>query len=411
VRLFAASAHGRFWHFSAVPTAPTNVGYRGQTGRHMLNASSSHFDPSATWAAQDFRSAKALFVPLLRRDIVLHAHDLRREGRMAIHIRRREFVFTMGGAAVAWPLAARAQQPGKSPTIGFLGATTPTIWGPFVGAFLQRLRELGWIDGRDIAIEYRWAEGRDDRYAAFAAEIVQRRVDVIVTAGTAATMSVKKATSTIPIVFASAGDPVGTGLVASLARPGGNVTGLSNMQTDLGGLRLELLREVVPALNRVAVLGNADSPLIRLEMERVQAAAVRLGLDAFRLEVMKAEDIIPSIEAAKGAADALYVCSDPFLTTQRVRINTLAASARLPTMHAFREHVLAGGLMSYGPNFPALFRRSGDYIDKILRGSKPADLPVEQPLKFDLVFNNTTAKALGLTIPESFLVRVTEMIE
>ena len=283
---------------------------------------------------------------------------------MAIHIRRREFVFTLGGAAVAWPLAARAQQPGKSPTIGFLGATTPTIWGPFVGAFLQRLRELGWIDGRDIAIEYRWAEGRDDRYAAFAAEFVQRRVDVIVTAGTAATMSVKKATSTIPIVFASAGDPVGTGLVASLARPGGNVTGLSNMQTDLGGLRLELLREVVPALNRVAVLGNAGSPLIRLEMERVQAAAVQLGLDAFRLEVMKAEDIIPSIEAAKGAADALYVCSDPFLTTQRVRINTLAASARLPTMHAFREHVLAGGLMSYGPNFPDLFRRSGDYIDK-----------------------------------------------
>jgi len=332
-------------------------------------------------------------------------------GGLAIHIRRREFVFTMGGAAVAWPLAARAQQPGKSPTIGFLGATTPTIWGPFVGAFLQRLRELGWIDGRDIAIEYRWAEGRDDRYAAFAAEFVQRRVDVIVTAGTAATMSVKKATSTIPIVFASAGDPVGTGLVASLARPGGNVTGLSNMQTDLGGLRLELLREVVPALNRVAVLGNADSPLIRLEMERVQAAAVQLGLDAFRLEVMKAEDIIPSIEAAKGAADALYVCSDPFLTTQRVRINTLAASARLPTMHAFREHVLAGGLMSYGPNFPALFRRSGDYVDKILRGSKPADIPVEQPFKFDLVFNNTTAKALGLTIPESFLVRVTEMIE
>ena len=329
-------------------------------------------------------------------------------------LRRREFFRLLGGAAVAplvWPHAARAQQPGKSPTIGFLGATTPTIWSAFVGAFLQRLRELGWIDGRDIAIEYRWAEGRDDRYAAFAAEFVQRRVDVIVTAGTTATMSVKKATSTIPIVFASAGDPVGTGLVASLARPGGNVTGLSNMQTDLGGLRLELLREVVPALNRVAVLGNADSPLIRLEMERVQAAAVQLGLDAFRLEVMKAEDIIPSIEAAKGAADALYVCSDPFLTTQRVRINTLAASTRLPTMHAFREHVLAGGLMSYGPNFPDLFRRSGDYVDKILRGSKPADIPVEQPLKFDLVFNNTTAKALGLTIPESFLVRVTEMIE
>ena len=282
-------------------------------------------------------------------------------------MRRREFLTILSGAAMAplvWPDDALAQQPRNSPTIGFLGTTTPTIWSANVAAFQNRLRELGWIDGRNVSIEYRWAEGRDDLYAAFAAEFVQRRVDVIVTAGTTATMSVKKATSTIPIVFASAGDPVQTGLVASLAHPGGNVTGLSNMATDLGGLRLELLREVVPALNRVAVLGNADSPLIRLEMEAVQAAAAQLGLDAFRLEVMKAEDIIPSIEAAKGAADALYVCSDPFLTTHRVRINTSAFSARLPTMHAFREYVLAGGLMSYGPNFPALFRRSGDYVDK-----------------------------------------------
>lgn len=329
-------------------------------------------------------------------------------------MRRREFFILLGGAAVAilvWPDATRAQQPGKSPTIGFLGATTPTIWSPFVGAFLQRLRELGWVEGRDIAIEYRWAEGRDDLYAAFATEFVQRKVDVIVTGGTTAVMSVKKATSTIPIVFASAGDPVQTGLVASLAHPGGNVTGLSNMQTDLGGLRLELLRKVVPVLNRVAVLGNVDSLLIRLEMDQVQAAAAQLGLQALRLEVMKVEDIVPSIEKAKGAADALYVCSDPFLTTHRVRLNTLAASAGLPTMHAFREHVLAGGLMSYGPNFPDLFRRSGDYVDRILRGSKPADIAIEQPIKFDLVVNNTTAKALGLTFPSSVLVRVTEMIE
>ena len=329
-------------------------------------------------------------------------------------LRRREFFRLLGGAVVAplvWPHAARAQQPGKSPTIGFLGATTPTIWSAFVWAFLQRLRELGWIDGRNIAIEYRWAEGRDDRYAAFAAEFVQRKVDVIVTAGTTATMAVKKATSTIPIVFASAGDPVRTGLVASLARPGGNVTGLSNLSTDLGGLRLELLREVVPALNRVAVLGNVDSPLISLEIEGVEEAAATLGLHAFRIEVRKAEDIIPSIEAVKGDADALYVCSDPFVTTHRVRINTLALSARLPTIHAFREHVQAGGLMSYGPNFADLFRRSGDFVDKILRGSKPADIPVEQPIKFDLVINTTTAKALGLTIPESFLLRANEVIE
>lgn len=329
-------------------------------------------------------------------------------------LRRREFFRLLGGAAVAplvWPHAARAQQPGKSPTIGFLGATTPTIWSAFVGAFLQRLRELGWIDGRNIAIEYRWGEGRDDRYAVFAAEFVQRKVDVIVTAGTTATMAVKKATSTIPIVFASAGDPVRTGLVASLARPGGNVTGLSNLQTDLGGLRLELLREVVPALDRVAVLGNVDSPLITLEIEGVEAAAATLGLDTIRLEVRKAEDIIPSIEGIKGNADALYVCSDPFVTTHRVRINTLAVGARLPTVHAFREHVQAGGLMSYGPNFPDLFRRSADFVDKILRGSKPADIPVEQPIKFDLVINTTTAKALDLTIPESFLLRANEVIE
>jgi ABC-type uncharacterized transport system substrate-binding protein len=326
-------------------------------------------------------------------------------------MKRREIITLLGGAAAAWPLAAHAQQHGKSPTIGFLGATTPTIWGAFVGAFLQRLRELGWIDGYNIAIEYRWAEGRDDRYAAFAAEFVQRRVDIIVTAGTTATMAVKKATSTIPIVFASAGDPVGTGLVTSLARPGGNVTGLSNLQTDLGGLRLELLREVVPAFNRVAVLGNVDSPLIRLEIEGVEAAAAKLGLDALRLEVRRAEDIIPSIEAVKGAADALYVCSDPFVTTQRVRINTLAVSARLPTMHAFREHVQAGGLMSYGPNFPDLFRRSADFVDKILRGAKPADIPVEQPTKFDLVVNLITAKALGIEIPPTLLVRADEVIE
>jgi putative ABC transport system substrate-binding protein len=313
--------------------------------------------------------------------------------------------------SLVWPQATRAQQPGKLPTVGFLGATTPSIWSAFVSAFVQRLRELGWVDGRNIAIEYRWAQGRDDRYAAFADEFVQRNVDIIVTAGTTAVLAAKKATSTIPIVFASAGDPVRTGLVASLARPGGNVTGLSNLQTDLGGRRLELLSEVVPNLKRVAIIGNVDSPLIKLEMEGVEAAAGKLGLQAIKLEVRKAEDIVPSIEALKGAADALYVCSDTLLTTQRVRLNTLAISARLPTMHAFREHVQAGGLMSYGPNFPDLFRRSGDFVDKILRGAKPADIPVEQPIKFDLVVNNTTAKVLGLTIPEAFLLRANEVIE
>jgi len=325
-------------------------------------------------------------------------------------MRRRDFLGVFGGAA-AWPLAAHAQQPGKRPTIGFLGATTPTIWSAFVSAFLMRLRELGWTDGQNIAIEYRWAEGHESRYAQFAAELVQRNVDIIVTSGTSAVLAVMKATSTIPIVFAAAGDPVQAGLVSSLARPGGNATGLSNQQTDLGGLRLELLREIVSGMKRVAVLGNVNSPIITLEMNSVLAAATKLGLEAFRLEVRKTEDIDAGMESLKGRADALYICSDPLVTTHRVRINTLAVSQKLPTMNAFREYVQAGGLMSYGPNFPDLFRRSGDYVDKILRGAKPADIPVEQPVKFDLIVNNTTATALGLTIPESFLMRANEVIE
>ena len=280
-------------------------------------------------------------------------------------MRRRDFIKVIAGsAAAAWPLAVRAQQPGKRPTIGFLGATTPTIWSAFVSAFLVRLRELGWTDGQNIAIEYRWAEGRESRYEQFAAELVQRNVDIIVTAGTPAVLAVMKATSTIPIVFAAAGDPVQTGLVSSLARPGGNVTGLSNQQTDLGGLRLELLREIVSGLKRVAVLGNVNSPNVTLEMESVLAAATKLGLEAFRLEVRKTEDIDAGMEWLKGRADALYICSDPLVTTHRVRINTLAVSQKLPTMNAFREYVQAGGLMSYGPNFPDLFRRAAEYVER-----------------------------------------------
>jgi putative ABC transport system substrate-binding protein len=314
-------------------------------------------------------------------------------------------------APLVWPNDALAQQARPSTTIGFLGATTPTIWSANVTAFQNRLRELDWIDGRNVSIEYRWAQGRDDRYAEFASEFVQRKVDIIVTAGTTAVIALKKATSAIPIVFAAAGDPVRTGLVSSLSRPGGNVTGLSNLQTDLGGRRLSLLREIQPNVKRVAVLGNFDSPLIALEMEGVKEDGARLGLETFKLHVTKAEEIVPAIQSLKGVADALYICSDPFLTTHRVRINTLAIAQKLPTVNAFREYVVAGGLLSYGPNFPDLFRRSADYVDKILRGAKPADIPVEQPVKFDLVINNTTAIAIGLTIPEQFLMRADEVIE
>jgi putative ABC transport system substrate-binding protein len=308
------------------------------------------------------------------------------------------------------PLAARAQQPAK-PTIGFLVAGTPLSHGQWVAAFVQRLRELGWIEGRTIAIEYRWGEGRNERFAEIAAEFVQRKVDVIVTSATAAVVAAKQATSVIPIVFAAAGDPVGTGLVASLARPGGNVTGLSIQQTDVAAKRLELLREVVPGLGRLAILANVGSPSVVLDMREVEATARTLGLEVTTLEIRRGEDIAPAFEALKGRADALYVCIDPLMNTHRIRINTLALAARLPTMHATREAVEAGGLMSYGANVPDLFRFAADYVDKILRGAKPGDIPVEQPRKFDLIINLTTAKALGLTIPEAFLLRANEVLE
>jgi len=326
-------------------------------------------------------------------------------------LRRREFITLIGGAAAAWPLAVRAQQPGKLPTIGFLGANTRLVDSQRLAGFVERLRELGWIENRTVAIEYRWGEGRNERFAQFAAEFVRRNVDVIVTGGTASVIAVKQATSTIPIVFATAGDPVGTGLVTSLAKPGGNVTGLSAQVPDLVGKRLELLREVVPGLRRLAILTNIGNPVIVLERDEIRTTAHTIGLEAITMEIQRAEDIAPAFEALKGGADALYVPADPLIFTNLVRINSLALGARLPTMHGSREYVEAGGLMSYAPNFPDLYRRAADYVDKILRGAKPADLPVEQPTKFDLVLNLTTAKVLGLTIPESFLLRADEVIE
>ena len=326
-------------------------------------------------------------------------------------MRRRAFISLLGGAAVAWPLAARGQQAGKLPTIGFLVVGTPSTHGQWVAAFVQRLRELGWIEGRTVAIEYRWAEGRTERLAEIATDFVRLRVDVIVTHSAAPVLAAKQATSVIPIVFAAVADPLGSGLVASLARPDGNVTGLSVQQTDTAGKRLELLREVVPGLRRLAILANIGNPGNVLEMGEVQAAARTFDLEVALLEIRRAEDIAPAFEALKGRADALYVATDPLLNTNRLRISILALGARLPTMHGFREPIEAGGLISYGANFPDLFRRAADYVDKILRGAKPADLPVEQPTKFDLVINRTTAKALGLTVPPSLLAIADEVIE
>jgi putative ABC transport system substrate-binding protein len=325
-------------------------------------------------------------------------------------MKRREFI-TLLGSAAAWPLAAQAQHVGRVPTIGFLGMGTSSGAGQWVGAFVQRLHELDWIDGRTIAVEYRWAEGRYERAAEIAAEFVQRKVDVIVTSATAGAVAAKQATSVIPIVFAAAGDPVGTGLVASLARPGANVTGLSLQQTETAGKRLELLREVVPSLGRLAILANVGNPAVMLDMREIQATARTLGLEVITLEIRRGEDIAPALEGLKGRAGALYVVGDPLVNTHRVRINTLALATRLPTMHTLRESVEAGGLMSYGANLPDLFRRAAEFIDKILRGTKPGDIPVEQPNKFDLVINITTAKALGLKIPPMVLARADEVIE
>jgi ABC-type uncharacterized transport system substrate-binding protein len=323
---------------------------------------------------------------------------------------RREFITLLGGAAM-WPLAADAQQPAKPLTIGFLGANTPSTDGQWVAAFVQRLRERGWIDGHTVAIEYRWAEGRADRAAEIAAELVRLKVDIIVTYATVPALAAKQATAVIPIVFATLSDPVGTGLVANLARPGANATGLSNQISDTAGKKLEFLREIVPGLRQLAILANVSNPAVVLEMSEVQVAARTSGLDVATSEIRRVEDIASAIDAVKGRADALYVCADPLVNTHRIRVNTLALAARLPTMHGLREYVEAGGLMSYGPNVPDLFRRAADYVDKIVRGTKPGDIPVEQPTKFDFVINLTTAKALGIEVPATLLARADEVIE
>jgi len=325
-------------------------------------------------------------------------------------IRRREFIALLGGAAVGWPLAAGAQQSAKLPTIGFLGTTTPAAWGGWLNAFVQRLRELNWTEGRNLAIDVRWAEGRNERFAEIAAEFTRLKVDVIVTSG-GAVLAVKQATRDIPIVFAVANDPVGSGLVTGLARPEGNATGLSLQAPDLSGKRLELLRELAPNMRRLAILGNIDYAASVVEMKEVQDVAARLGLDVARLEIRKAADIIPVFNDLRARADAIYVVTDSLISTNRIRINVLAVGERLPTMHSVREYIEGGGLMSYGPSYHDLFRRAADYVDKILRGAKPSDLPVEQPTKFDLIINMTTAKALRLDIPPSLLVRADEVIE
>lgn len=325
-------------------------------------------------------------------------------------MRRRDFIQGIAGSAASWPLAARAQQAAKLPTVGILGSTS-AAWSHWLGALLQHLHELGWIENRTVTIDYAWTEGDAKRYAELAAELASRTVDVIVPLGTPAIVAAKKATSTIPIVFPLASDPVGEGLVASLAHPGGNVTGLSNQQPDLAGKRLEILRDILPVFRQLAVLSNANNPTAKLSVDEVLPAASKLGIEVIRLDVKRPEDIAPAVGSLNGRAQALYVVGDPMTADNQIQINTLALVARLPTMHGSRGYVETGGFVSYGPDFSDLFRRCGDYINKILKGAKPADLPVEEPTKVELVVNLKTAKTLGLTISQTFLMRADAVIE
>ena len=278
-------------------------------------------------------------------------------------IKRRAFITALGGAAT-WPHAARAQQRPKLPTVGILGGATAATWSTWTPAFVRRLAELGWIEGHNVAIEYRWAGGSLERAAELAADFVRLKVDVILTAG-GVLAAVKPVTSVIPIVFAVVTDPVGAGFAASLARPGGNLTGLSQQMTDHAAKRVELLHELIPAARRLAILINSNNPGAVLEMREAETAIRTFGLEPSPHEIRRAEDIGPAFEAMKGQAEALYVCSDVLVNVHRIRINTLALGARLPTMYSVREDVESGGLMSYGPNVTDMFRRAGDYVDKI----------------------------------------------
>jgi ABC-type uncharacterized transport system substrate-binding protein len=325
-------------------------------------------------------------------------------------VKRREFIAGLGIAAM-WPTLIHAQRPAKLPTIGFMGASSPEVANQWVTAFVKRLGELGWVDGRNVAIEFRWAEARADQYNEIASGFADRKVDVIVTWASAPVLAAKRATTTIPIVFAAQMDPVGAGVVTSLSHPGGNVTGMSIQQTDTTGKRIELLREVVPKLARLAVMANVAAPGAVLEMREVLATARSLGLEVRPIEVRQADEIFEAIEALKGGVDALYVATDPLIFNNRRRMNALAKTVGLATIYGGREYTDAGALMSYGPNWTDLFRHAAEQVDRILRGVKPADIPVEQPTKFDLVINLGTARALGLEVPATLLARADEVIE
>ena len=321
------------------------------------------------------------------------------------------FTLTFALSLLLGPVATQAQQTAKLHRIGFLGNSTATLEANLVGPFREGLRDLGYVEGRNVLIEYRWAEGKYERFPALIGELIAQKVEVIVAAGTPATLAVKKATTSVPLVMIAVGDPVGTGIVPSLSQPGGNITGLTSISTEMDGKRLELLREVLPSVSHIAVLWNAASPLQVLAEKQVQAAAQGLRIKVLSLGVRTEEEIKNAFAVmARERPDAFLVLADRLLLHHRARIMDFAVQQRLPGVHAYRELVEAGGLMSYGPSYADMHRRGAYFVNRILKGTKPADLPVERPATFDLVINLKAAKALGLTIPQSVLLRTTEVI-
>jgi ABC-type uncharacterized transport system substrate-binding protein len=324
-------------------------------------------------------------------------------------MRRREFI-TVVGSAVAWPLGAHAQQ--KIPRIGFMGNSTAALETNLVDAFREGLRELGYEEGRNIAIEYRWADGNYDRFPTLAEELIAAKVDAIVTAGTPAALAVKRATTTVPLVMVAVGDPIGTGLVPSLARPGGNLTGLSSIAPDLEGKRLQLLREVVPALSHVAMFVNSLNPFHVSSMKQARAAAQAMGIKLQLHDIPKSEDLDDAFAAIrKERPDALLILADRVFLHNRQRMMDFTNEQRLPNVNAYKELVEVGGLMSYGPSYEDMHKRAAIYVDKILKGTKPADLPIEQPSKFTFIVNLKAAKALGVTVPSQLLGLADQLIE
>ena len=325
-------------------------------------------------------------------------------------MRRREFITLLGGVAVTWPLAASAQS--KTPRIGFMGNSTAALEANLVDAFREGLRELGYEEGRNIVIEYRWANGKYDHFPVLVAELIAAKVEVIVTAGTPAALAVKNATTTVPLVMVAVGDPVGTGLVPSLARPGGNLTGLSSVAPDLEGKRLQLLREVVPALSHVAMFINSLNPFHVSSMRQARAAAQTMGIKLQLHDIRKSEDLDDAFAAIrKERPDALLILADRVFLHNRERIVDFANEQRLPNVNAYKELVEVGGLMSYGPSYEDMHKRAAIYVDKILKGAKPADLPIEQPSKFTFIVNLKAAKALGVTVPSQLLGLADELID